>query len=123
MKTKIFLMLLTLTFANLSWAADKAGNYAIWGSGNKSCFKYNKNREENNDKAFKDYVMGYMTAYNTVSDDTYSISANMNLEEILGWIDDYCGEKQVHGFEQALTSYILEHYKTRFKKPPGSGGR
>ncbi len=112
-----------LAVASYSWAADGAGNYAIWGSGNTSCFNYNKSRQAGSEQAFKDYVMGYLTAYNTISEDTYNISANMNLAAILAWLDDYCTEKQVHGFDQAVTSFVIEHHDNRHKRPPTAAGR
>ena len=115
-------MLLLLLSSQL-YAADRAGNYAIWGMGNKSCFSYNKSRINSDDQSFKDYLMGYLTAYNTIAEDTYNISAAQNLESILGWIDNYCEEKQVHGFEQAITEFLQKHHESRYRTPPGGIGR
>ncbi|MGI9229389.1 MAG: hypothetical protein ACR2P9_05970 [Gammaproteobacteria bacterium] len=120
MTTRYLLLIALLSGANTALAADKTGNYAIWGKGGKSCYSYNKSRETAEDQAYKDYIMGYITAYNLFTDKTYSITAGMNMHEILGWFDDYCGDKPIHGFEQALTGFIAAHHKTRYIRPPGS---
>ena len=116
-------VLVSLLNSTAAIPADRAGNYAIWGSGNKSCFSYNKSRTEGTDQSFRDYVMGYITAYNTLSDDTYSISAQKNLDSIMEWFDDYCELKQIHGFEQAIADFIQTHHDRRYRSPPRSRSR
>jgi len=109
-------------FSSVS-AADNMGNYAIWGKGNKSCFSYLKKRNNDAHEAYKDYLKGYLTAFNTITSETYSISGKMNIDQITKWIDDYCDVNKVHGFEQALTEFITQHYQDRFKTSPDRGGR
>ena len=65
--------------------------------------------------------MGYFTAYNHAETDTYSISRDMNLEEVLTWIDEQCELKPVISFEEVLTTFILENHESRMKTPPGRG--
>jgi len=97
-------------------AADKNGNYAIWGMGRNTCYSYNMAREAEDYVRYKDYLMGYLTAYNVVAENTYRISGKMELDNILEWMDDYCELKQVHSFELVLADFILEHKETRIKK-------
>lgn len=104
-------------------AADQTGNYAIWGKGQKSCFRYLKERSEDKDQAYREYFMGYLTAYNAVTPETYSISRDMNLEQIMAWLDDYCDTNQVNGLEQSLLEFINNHYESRYRTPPGRRGR
>ena len=112
-----------LTICTISvYAADNSGNYAIWGHGNKSCHSYNLARADDDSK-FKDYIMGYLTAYNHQTPETYSISRDMNLDEVLTALDDQCQLKPVISFEEALVSFIIEHYENRMKLPPGGFGR
>lgn len=103
--------------------ADKSGNYAIWGKGQNSCYRYLKARSATADEAYKDYIMGYLTAYNAVTPETFSISRNMNLDEIMTWLDDYCDLNQMHGLEQSLLEFIAGHYEKRYRIPPGTAGR
>ena len=104
-------------------AMDKSGNYAIWGEGQKSCYRYLKNRSGARDEAYKSYIMGYLTAYNAISPDTYSISRNMSLDEIMVWIDDYCGTNKIGGLEQSLLEFVGQHHENRYRQPPGRMGR
>ncbi len=101
-----------------SQAADSKGSFAIWGSGNKSCHSYNISRDTNEDRGFKDYIMGYLTAFNVQLPETYRIAGQMNLDEILDWLDDNCELKPIISFEQSLTDFITENYDKRMKKAP-----
>ena len=115
----VSLMICTITVS----AADSKGNYAIWGLGKKSCHSYNLARAEVTDEKFKDYTMGYLTAYNHITPETYSISRDMDLDEVLTWMDDQCQLKPVISYEEALVTFIIEHYENRMKFTPGGFGR
>ncbi len=104
-------------------AADKSGNYAIWGKGQKSCYRYMKDRSTGTDEAYKSFIMGYLTAYNAMTPQTYSISRDMKLDEIMAWLDNYCDLKQMHGIESSLLEFITSHYENRYRDPPGRTGR
>ena len=120
---RISILTLLFLFTPLLHAADSSGNYAIWGAGNKSCHKYNLTRAAGEDAVFKDYVMGYLTAYNHHEEETYSISREMNLSEIMGWLDEECELKPVIAFEEALVNFLIEHYQERMRFPPGGFGQ
>jgi len=109
--------------AHLQHAAgmDESGRYAIWGAGLKSCHSYGKARAKQEDASYRDYLMGYLTAYNALTPETYRLSAGQNLEAILGWFDAYCGARPVHGFDQAVLEFISEHHPARRKR--AAGGR
>ena len=117
---RIYSIIFLLFYVTVGVAADKKGNYAIWGVGNKSCHSYNLARAANEDNKYKDYIMGYFTAYNHTAVDTYSISSDMKMDEILTWIDDQCGMKPIISFEDILTTFILDNYETRLKTSPGN---
>ena len=116
-------LIISLFVHGQAHAADKSGNYAIWGKGSKSCFRYLKDRTANKDEPYRNYVMGYLTAYNAMTPETYSISRNMKLDEIMTWLDDYCDLKQMHGLEQSLIEFVSRHYEKRYRAPPGRTGR
>ena len=121
MKTVLGVFLLGLSLQ--IQAADRSGNYAIWGLGQKSCFRYSKERAAAEDGPYKSYIMGYLTAYNAVTPETYSISRDMNLDEIMTWLDDYCDAHQMHGMESSMLEFISAHHEKRFRTPPSSIGR
>jgi hypothetical protein len=115
---KNILACLLFLFSQTVLAADKSGNIAIWGAGQKSCFSYSSVRKSNDDAYYKYYLMGYLTAYNAQTPETYRISGKLNMAEILSWLDNYCESKQVHGFDQAVVEFITEHFPERYKKAP-----
>ena len=112
---RYILTCLLFIFSQTVLAADKSGNIAIWGAGQKSCFSYTAARKNDDENYYKYYLMGYLTAYNAQTPDTYRISGSKNIDEILSWLDNYCTTKQVHGFDQALVEFITEHYPKRLK--------
>ena len=116
------IILLVLTCVTMipvsSQAVDSNGHYAIWGKGNKSCHSYNISKNTDEEQRFKDYIMGYLTAFNVQMPETYRISGNMNLDEILVWLDDYCELKPVLAFEQSLADFIIENHDKRMKRSP-----
>ncbi len=123
MKIITAVLIIYLSMQGHTHAADKSGNYAIWGKGNKSCFNYLKDRGAGKDNTYKNYVMGYLTAYNTLAPETYNISGSMRLDDIMAWLDDYCDAKQVHGLEHSLIEFIGKHHEKRLRTPPGRIGR
>jgi len=116
----IFLMVLLATSV---FATDKKGNYAIWGIGNTSCIRYTNSRAKNDINDYKQFLMGYLTSYNHQADETYSISSNMTLEEILSRIDDECELKPTTSFEQAIIAFLIAQHDKRAKYPPTGFGR
>jgi len=115
------LFLVLMSFA--AGAADNEGNYAIWGVGKKSCHSYNLARAAGEDDKYRDYLMGYFTAYNHTAQETYSISADMDLDAIFTWVDEQCEMKPVISYEEVLTTFIIDHFEKRMKFPPGGFGR
>lgn len=114
--------ILSITGANLTAsAADTENNYAIWGEGGASCFRYNKARTEEKDSAFKSYIRGYLTAFNTLSNDTYNITGEMTLPEIMEWMDTYCDEKAIDSVDRAIQGLIDEVEDDRHRKPVKQG--
>lgn len=120
---RLFVILFLMIFTVSVYAADNNGNYAIWGYGNKSCHAYNLSRAAKDDSAFRDYTMGYLTAYNHQAEETYSITRDMTLDDVLTWMDEQCDLKPIISYEEALVNFIVEHYKDRMKFTPHGFGR
>ena len=123
MRTATVFIIFLLLQPMLAVAKDKNGNYAIWGMGRKTCYSYSKAREAGDYAPYKDYLMGYFTAYNVMTEDTYLISGNMDLNEILEWMDDYCELKQMNSFDLVLSDFIIENHEKRLKTAPRKGAR
>ncbi|MGH8120945.1 MAG: hypothetical protein ACRESK_10065 [Gammaproteobacteria bacterium] len=116
-------ILLLLCIAFPVFATDKSGNYAIWGVGSSSCIKYTTMRAANDVNDYRKYIMGYLTAYNHLAEDTYSISGAMTMDEVLSWLDDQCELKPTSSFDQAIIEFVISQHDKRSKYPPGGFGR
>ncbi len=115
-------LLLTLLISGQAYAIDSSGNYAVWGAGKKSCFGLQKDMSEGNMDKYKHYMKGFITAYNILTDNTYSITGNMNENQVFEWIDGYCADNPMSSFEAALTSFTFEQFDDRMKSARSGGG-
>lgn len=114
-----------LTAASLpALAADAGGNYAIWGAGGRSCHQFDVAAANPAEvAAFRDFLMGYLTAFNTLAPETYDALGGQPLEGALEWLRDYCDQHQMDSFERALGQLLLARHDERSRVPPGSGRR
>jgi len=116
-------MLVLLAASASATGADSESRYLIWGAGKASCHRYNEARAANDFRHFKEYALGYLTAYNAYVPETYSVTRDMNSEAIVAWLDDFCRTHQIEGFAGALQQFVEEMKATREQHAPTSGGR
>ncbi len=103
--------------------ADAAGNYAIWGAGSRSCHQYQVSAADSAARQpFRDYLMGYLTAYNAVAAETYNALGDLNLEQALGWLSEYCDSNKIDSFDRAVTQLILAHFDERSRGVSNAAG-
>ncbi|MBK8960814.1 MAG: hypothetical protein IPM80_20945 [Proteobacteria bacterium] len=108
--------------SGLAPAADHQGNYAIWGAGGRSCHQFAQARPDAAKLAtFRDYLMGYLTAVNTLAPDTYDALGGESLETSLSWLADYCGEHKMDSFERAVGQLLVARHDQRLQSPPSQG--
>ncbi len=101
-------------------AADGSGNYAIWGAGGRSCNQFaTSTGEATTRQPFRDYLMGYLTAYNTIAEDTYNALGKQSLDEAVVWLEDYCDMHRMDSFERAIGQLIVSRHSERQR---GAGG-
>lgn len=114
---------LGLLLTGAAHSADQSGNYAIWGVGSHSCFKFSKsNVAEDTAKTYRDYLMGYLTAYNAVASDTYSALGGYTLSEAMGWLGEYCDTNKMDSFDRAVKQMIVMRHAARKQAANGSQG-
>lgn len=116
-KTAAILLLISIVAAPGAIAADAAGNYAIWGVGRTSCHQFLKTGAD--DARFRPFAMGYLTAFNTLSEDTYNATGSHNLESAFEWLRGYCEAHQMDSFDRALQQMLSEWFESRHRVPPG----
>jgi hypothetical protein len=120
---RILLIAFLASISMPSMAMDKNGNFAVWGPGRHSCYSYSQARKAEKYDQYKYYIMGFLTAYNTLTPDTYQISGVDKFPDVLTWLDNYCDKKPMQGFEQAVSGYIVAHHGSRLSAPPTIYGR
>ena len=106
-----------------SRAADEDSHYVIWGLGQKSCHSYSEARSAGKADDYRNYVTGYLTAYNAFAADTYNIAPNMDSDAVLAWLDGHCDESKTTNLAEAMHQFVTEQNDAREKAAPGSGAR
>ncbi len=120
MKKHTYLLFLGSLAASVCHADDGNGNHAVWGIGQSSCNGYNQARKAGNINDYKNYLMGYLTAYNTLIPETYNVTGKTDLNGVLAWLDDYCGKTAMDSFDRALNLMVTEMHGKRAKTPPAA---
>lgn len=102
-------------------AADRQGNYAIWGAGGQSCHQFALSDQDVSKTApYRDYLMGYLTAFNAFAPDTYDATGGVTLEATLTWLRRYCDAHAMDSFERAVGQMLLTQHAARTRLPPGT---
>ena len=65
------------------------------------------------------WLAGYLTAYNYLVRDTYSIAEYSGLARTNEWLEKYCGEHPGNMLHQAARKFVTERYRIRLKQKPG----
>ena len=77
--------------------------------------KKNNQEEVENFDTYRNYIKGFLTAYNIFTEKTFSITGSMKEKQIVEWLNNYCKEEPMSTVENALTSFTFEHYDNRLK--------
>ncbi|MDG0995890.1 MAG: HdeA/HdeB family chaperone [Gammaproteobacteria bacterium] len=114
---RLTILLFTLMTGSVI-AADSMGNYQVMGLGKSSCKAFIASDAEG--KAFfYSWLAGYMTAYNRIENDTYSIlGRSKKLANLEGWLQDYCHLNPTLDFSNAIHKLLIKLNYTRVKRKP-----
>lgn len=61
------------------------------------------------------WVAGYITAYNMMARNTYSVLGKSDLNNTLSWLDNYCKANPQSALHQGLTDLLPTLYATRYQ--------
>jgi hypothetical protein len=87
-------------------AADKDGNYAIWGLGQSSCNQFVKASGEQRLEGYKHYVAGYLTGINRMTPGAYGTTGTSSMKDNFSVLLDYCTQNRMDSLEQALQGLL-----------------
>jgi hypothetical protein len=123
MRTCALAILLLLAGGPAARAADAEDNYVVWGPGRMSCNSYLKDRESGaGESRYRDFLMGYLSAHNALSAETFSVSGDMPLGAILHRVDEYCEAHRIEGLERAIRRVLADLHPSRWRSAPRPGG-
>ncbi len=114
----ILVFILLISTNSSSYAADDTGHYLTMGLGNLSCKSF-LNEDDEGAAYYLSWLGGYMTAYNHLSEDTYSIlGESKTIRQIESWLRDYCTVNGNHNFESAIRNLLrnLKYFRIKEKK-------
>ncbi|MGE3775364.1 MAG: hypothetical protein AB7I32_20750 [Gammaproteobacteria bacterium] len=97
---------------------DAEGNYAVWGVGQASCHQFGQAYAADDVAAYKAYLAGYLTAYNTLAKDVYQATGSNTLKDNLAALAAHCAKNPMDSYERGIQA-LLEASARR--KPDGGG--
>ena len=111
----IFALAVALT--NSANASDAKGRYWIYGEGRQSCANYLEARQSGGvtEKAYKDWIGGYITASNRLFEDNYNLLGKMDFQGALSWLDNYCKKSPENTLYMAMANMVAVLYPDRRK--------
>ena len=115
---RLALLSLLISISSPNYAADDTGQYQTMGLGNLSCKSF-LSEDEEGAAYYLSWLAGYMTAYNHLSEDTYSIlGKTKTIGQIESWLRDYCTINGDKTFENAIRNLLRHLNYFRIKQKP-----
>jgi hypothetical protein len=114
---KPLLAVLLLGLALPVQAADEHGRYWIYGVGRQACTTYLEARKAGGieELSYKNWIMGYITAVNQNSADTYNILGQYDFQGAMVWLDQYCQKNPGSNMYMAVANMTAVMYPQRRK--------
>jgi hypothetical protein len=99
-----------------AWAADKNSQYGMLTD---TCGEYVKDRAKNRTLRHTSWIAGYVTAYNSVSPETYNILGKSNVQSAMLWLDNWCKAHPSENLAGGMHALVQELYPTRHQAASG----
>ena len=119
MKHKLYLKHVIFIFGCMlvsysTQAADMAGRYLVSGAGKDSCQSF-VDADAIGKSYYRAWLSGYITSYNYLSEDTYSIVNKDSVEKLEAWLRGYCFANTKHTYDQAVKNLMrkLNYFKKK----------
>ena len=121
----IILFLAFIAGSSLVEAKDFDGEHAVFGAGAQQCDNYLQARRagEEATKVYRDWVFAYFSAFNVIVNNTYNIAGERGSNEILSWLDNYCGGSKRTLFVSAVADLTQRLYPQRVNISPNSDNK
>lgn len=96
-------------------AADEHGLYWIYGVGRQNCSTYLAARKAGGfeEISYKNWIMGYLTAVNQSTAQTYDILGESDIQGALSWLDHHCEKYRTDTIYMAMPNMLAVMYPQR----------
>ena len=98
-------------------ARDSQGDYKARGLGADTCVSFLAVPSERR-SLYYSWIAGYLTAYNYLVPDTYSVAEYTGLTRTNDWLERYCSKHPTDLLHQAIRSFLAERHRVRLKSRP-----
>ena len=120
---RIVLTLALATGASLLQAADK--DRAYWSQRPDNCREFLKVHPTGEHRpesvGVKNWIAGYITAYNRQTPDTYDITGSADFERALRSVDRFCKDNPLADLTAAMEAVTAELHPTRYQTQRQAG--
>ncbi|MEJ2174472.1 MAG: hypothetical protein P8Y76_06075 [bacterium] len=114
MKQKLLAMLLLASCS--AWSADQNGHY--WAGDDLACGIYvevRKDPKNVTNTMMSSWVMGYVTAFNKQTPETYDIMGNTSTDKLMLRLEKYCDANPLNTVSQGMDVLTQELHPQRMK--------
>jgi hypothetical protein len=119
-------LLATLLVPTIGSPADNDGNYKAITVRDAmgSCGAYLNARDRGHNlkydqiNVYTAWMLGYLTAYNRLTPDTYDITGGENVNALMLWLENHCKKDPFETFASAMRLLTEELYPKRTSKQP-----
>ena len=100
--------------------ASKSGKFAVRDVGRETCERFVAARSERSELygLFRGWIAGYLTAYNSMAEDTLDIAPWQTTELLAGLLDNYCKKNPQISFVRAVNGLINSLKPKRLRGGP-----
>lgn len=114
------LLLLCLLPSLAAHSKDINGEYAVFSLGGKSCqgFLVAHDLRGNQYEQYEAWLLGFFSAYNETTPNTYNILGARRLDQIIDWLVTYCQASPNEFFVTAAVTLIARLYPSRQNLSP-----
>ena len=122
MKAAALLILLLLSLP--AAGRDIGGDFAVLGIGGQSCAAYLQARREHaaQEQAYVTWMLGYLSAFNLIVDNTYNILGSNDINDALDWLDRQCAAAPHTPFVNAAAAMTEILHPVRANLHPDKAG-
>ena len=121
--SRLLLLFVLTTVTAISYGKDMDGDFVVFGVGEHKCINYLTNRKEPEFEYYREWLSGYLSAFNVIMANTYDIMGDRSYRQIINWLNQYCRKNQQEYFVNAMAELTSKLYPARRNIAPNKNTR